>query len=70
MNCGKLLGDRVEEALQKIGVTSDKVSRWLGKPCGCEERKARLNQLHTWASRVVHGKIEQAEEYLSHILDQ
>ena len=70
MNCSKLLGDRVEEALTKVGITSEGVSQWLGRPCGCEERKLRLNQLHVWANRVLYGRLEQAKEYLKQILNQ
>lgn len=66
----KLLGDQIETALEKVGITSESVSKWLGMSCGCKKRQLKLNQLHVWASRVINGKIEQAKEYLDHILSQ
>ena len=63
------LGDLVEEALGVVGITADRVSRWLNRPCGCEERKKRLNQLGSWAFRVTLGKTEKAEEYLKEIIE-
>ncbi len=40
----KGLGDTVEKVLEKTGIA--KVAKWiLGKDCGCEERKAKLNKL-------------------------
>ena len=46
-------GDRVEAALKAVGVTPEKVSAWLGRPCNCAERKKRLNALGRWADRVL-----------------
>ncbi len=63
------LGDRVEQALSLVGITEEKVSKWLGRPCGCSERKRKLNQVGAWASRVLLGKTDQAEEYLNEIVD-
>ena len=38
------LGDTVEKVLEVTGVS--KVAKWLlGEDCGCNERKAKLNQL-------------------------
>ena len=38
------LGDTVEKVLEVTGVA--KVAKWLlGEDCGCDERKAKLNQL-------------------------
>lgn len=65
-----MLGDRVANALATVGVTSERIERWLGTPCGCEERQVKLNQLHAWASRVFRGKIERAEHFLNEILEQ
>jgi hypothetical protein len=47
------LGDLVESALTKIGITKDKVEQWLGRPCGCAERQEKLNKLSRWAKRVL-----------------
>lgn len=62
------LGDKVEAALSLIGVDSALVERWVGRPCGCEERKEKLNLLGFWAARVLKGKAEGAARYLSGIL--
>ncbi len=63
------LGDRVEQALSLVGITEGRVSKWLGRPCGCSERKRKLNQLGAWASRVLLGKTDQAEKYLDEIVN-
>ena len=44
------LGDAVESALTAVGITSERVSAWLGAECGCAARKARLNDLGAWAA--------------------
>lgn len=38
------LGDLVASGLAKIGVTEERVSRALGKPCGCKQRREALNR--------------------------
>ncbi len=62
------LGDNVETALKTVGITSERVSAWLGRPCGCPERKRRLNNLGAWAHRILTGKTESAKEYLEEII--
>lgn len=62
------LGDNVEAALKTVGITSERVSAWLGRPCGCPERKRRLNNLGAWAHRVITGKTDKAEQYLEEII--
>ncbi len=62
------LGTMVEEALSRVGVTHDRVERWLGD-CGCADRREKLDRLGAWAARVVGGKISRAREYLSVIID-
>jgi hypothetical protein len=64
------LGDVVEKALSIIGITEDRVSRWMGGPCGCVERKEKLNQLSAWALRILSGKTKKAEEYLEEIIGE
>lgn len=63
------LGDKVEAALTAIGITSERVTRWLGRPCKCSERREKLNELGRWAKRVADGKLERAKEYLERILE-
>lgn len=55
-------GDNVKSALDKVGVTEERISEWLGKPCGCSQRRAKLNSLSQWAQRVLTGKGQPAEE--------
>jgi len=43
-----LLGDAISSALSAVGITEERVSKWLGKPCGCGARKEKLNDLHRW----------------------
>lgn len=69
MPCGKQLGDKIELALALVGITKERVTRWLGRPCRCEERKQMLNRLSSWATRIHHGNTDKAEEYLDQILD-
>ena len=46
--------------LSKVGVTEERVSSWLGKPCGCKARREKLNKLHSWA-KSWFGKEDAAE---------
>ena len=39
------LGDMVSAGLAAVGITPERVSRVLGRPCGCKERAATLNEL-------------------------
>ena len=62
------LGDRAEQALQMIGITEDRVNKWLGRPCGCKERREKMNQLGSWVTRVLGGKTDDAEKYLDEMV--
>lgn len=44
-----LLGDAVKAALTAVGVTEERVAAWVGGPCGCKERREKLNALDAWA---------------------
>lgn len=63
-----MLGDTVATALERCGITPDRVERWLGVPCGCEDRQEKLNQLHAWAKRVIKGRTDRAVEYINEML--
>ena len=63
-------GDKLETALTLVGVTSDRVSRWLGYECNCKERRDKLNRLGSWVARVLLGKTEKAEYYLDQIMEE
>jgi hypothetical protein len=46
----KGLGDTIENVLQATGI--DKVAKFiLGEDCGCNERKAKLNELFTYSKK-------------------
>ena len=64
------LGDKVEAALQSIGVDKALAEKWLGPECGCDYRKERLNLLGQWASRTLSGSFKKAKEYLLLILEE
>lgn len=51
----KGLGDVVEAALQKFGITEERFKEWFNlKECGCSARKKWLNGLFSW--KVKRGK--------------
>lgn len=53
----KGLGDTVEKVLEATGIS--KVAKWiLGEDCGCDERKAKLNELFPYKKPLC---LEQAE---------
>jgi hypothetical protein len=64
------LGDRVESVLSAVGITRDRVERWVGPECGCEERKEKLNTLDQYARRYLSGKIHQAKHYLERLVEE
>lgn len=39
------LGDMVKATLSAVGITEERVSQVIGKPCGCGKRAAKLNEL-------------------------
>lgn len=42
------LGDLVKAGLSAVGITEERVSRAIGRPCGCSKRAAALNKLGTY----------------------
>jgi len=62
------LGDVVEKALSLVGITEVRVTKWLGRDCGCGGRKARLNQLSRWAKRVAKGRLRWAKRGLEKLI--
>ena len=55
------LGDTVEKVLEATGVS--KVAKWLlGEDCGCDERKAKLNELFPY--RKPECLLKDEHEYL------
>jgi hypothetical protein len=55
------LGDKLEQALTFVGVTSDRVESWLGRPCNCNVRKEKLNKLGAWIHQALFGKLDKDE---------
>jgi len=47
------LGDHLERGLSAVGITKQRVSRLLGKPCKCKQRQQRLNELGQRAAEAV-----------------
>jgi hypothetical protein len=46
------LGDVVESALKKFGITEERFKKWFNlKECGCSKRKKWLNGLFKWKVR-------------------
>jgi hypothetical protein len=39
------LGDLVKAGLSAIGITEERVSKAIGRPCGCSRRAEKLNEL-------------------------
>jgi len=48
-NCGTPprpgLGDLLKSGLSAIGITEERVSAAIGRPCGCSQRAEALNEL-------------------------
>lgn len=65
-----MLGNLIESSLKQLGITSERVEAWTGRPCNCKERREKINQLEAWARRVARGKIDQARNQLDQILSQ
>ena len=42
---GKGLGDIISTGLSKLGITPERVSKAIRKPCGCNKRKKKLNSV-------------------------
>jgi len=46
------LGDVLESALTKFGITQERYKNWFGlEECGCTERKKWLNGLFSWHTK-------------------
>jgi hypothetical protein len=61
--------DPVAKAIELIGANSEMIRLWINKDCpGCM-RHERKRKLGAWASRVLLGKVDGAEDYLRKILE-
>ena len=53
------LGTAIESALSAVGITSERVSQFLGVECGCHQRAQKIDALTAWAKNWWNGvKIE------------
>lgn len=62
------LGDSVEQVLEVTGIA--KVAKWvLGEDCGCEERKAKLNDLwrYTKPECLTEDEYKYLDEFYSNL---
>jgi hypothetical protein len=63
-----LLGDRIERALKKVGITKELMVRWMGGCGGCDRRQELLNDIDRWARKVLEGKTRGARKRLRKLL--
>src|SRR3990167_6790239 len=63
-----MLGDTVERGLIMVGITQERVRRWIGDCC-CKERREKLNQIDAACRRILRGKIESGRRYLAELLE-
>ncbi len=68
MGKSSLLGSKIESVLNSLGITAERVTKWLGRPCDCIERKRKLNRLHVWLIRAIRYPLS-AKESLDELLD-
>lgn len=64
----KMLGDVIEEAAKIIGAdkVAKAVERVTKKPCGCAQRKQRLNAWHERAAERRRIRMEERKRRLNH----
>ena len=63
------IGDHAEKALSTLGITKERVEKWLGRPCHCTERQEKLNRFGAWVAGVLGGKAEtEAKEELDKMI--
>ena len=62
--------DPITRAIEMIGREGDRVKRWMAEGCGnCADSRRKRAKIGAWASRVLQGKTEKAQEYLEKILE-
>ena len=59
----KGLGDRVADGLAAVGITKERVSKLVGKDCGCAKRQEALNRLGQRAADAVRKLTGQDAHY-------
>ena len=63
------LGDLIERGLRAVGVTEERVTSFLGRPCGCKARKRKLNLLSDIAAKALAGNIAGAKQDMEVLLN-
>lgn len=63
------VGTVLGRALSMVGVTDERASALLGRPCGCPARRRWLDQLTAAAARVIEGRPE-AEAHLRDLVSR
>lgn len=63
-----MIGTALHDALAAVGVTQQRVERWLGQCC-CAERRRKLDALGNWAAKALKTKVELARGYLTALLE-
>lgn len=58
------LGDQVESILTTFGITKERVETWVGQPCGCAERREKLNRLGEWAAAALARTVSRLNELI------
>ena len=59
----------VKAALEVVGVTEERVARWLDRECGgCRRRQDKLNEIGWAAARVARGRIRGMREFFDSLL--
>ncbi len=61
------LGDLIESTLSAVGITPERVTKLIGKDCGCKQRKEWLNRVTLWAKQT--KKIENKEDAIKYFED-
>jgi hypothetical protein len=49
------VGDYIEKALKFVGITGERVEKLIGKPCGCSERRKKINRVGAHVRRFYLG---------------
>lgn len=62
------LGDAVEVALTSVGITKERVSNWLGRPCKCPAYQEKLNKIGAWTAGVAKGVYANAKAAIEEII--
>lgn len=65
-----LFGSAVKKALEKVGITEERIEKWVGHGCRCGERRRKLDRLSVWASHILQGKAPPTDEELARILEE